>query len=1373
MVISAGKYEIQRYLPGALVQWSSVAATEIACPTREEFLGSLLLVDISGSTKLTAKLSESDRAKGAERISQLLNGFMSQLVNHVEASGGTVFNFGGDSLLAGWRARSADEIAQATWRSCDCAVRIRERFEGPTMAQGAIQLRTAVGAGEIALLHLLPRAGQRWLVVSGDCFSQIDHCGQLSDAGEILLSSDAWRLVSRHATGQPGRQGTVRFEGIEPYPVAESRKAKVPAVSKNLGVYLPKALRARLLSPLSEWLADLRSVTAMFAHIPGRDLDGDLGRLNDLVALSISIVTNAGGEVLHTLLHSSGLEVFAVFGLPGETHADNARRAVLAALRFSSELDVAGHGLSAGIATGETFCGALGAAHRSDYTVVGEAANTAARLASVAAGRILVDSVTAHETAGHVKFAGPWSLSVPGVRGGVAAFVPLTAQGGAASGGAPALVNRLSELDILTRYVDGIGSQKAGVLLIRGDPGIGKSALLRTFVERCRDRGLRVLVGGADDIERTAPYFAFRAIIREMVGLGDLRGREAGEKVQRFFDNRPDLAPLAPLLNDAMDLTLPETAEMQAMSGDGRSHNLRKLLIKILTGMAQPPVGLIVLEDVHWLDDVSGLLLGRLISGTVPIPIIVSTRNAETAADLQRWAGLQEFALQSLDLKPLGFEDTTALVRSFMRAEPPSGGFDEVVYAQSAGNPFLIGEICRMISERGAMNSGSASATPISGNRPSETALLSIAKVTVLSRTDRLPPDQQVVLKLASALGSTFAAADLAALPPVQQTDLNIGECLSRLQNAHLIKPVADRPDHFVFSHAIIRKAIYDSMLAEQRREAHRAIARTMEESRQPDNAENLPLILSHWERAEEAALSFNYLDRVAELRLRQFDNEAVVELINRFFRTAKELALEINTARRAAAWFLLGEASLNLGRALPARQAYEEGLRLSGVPLPGSSASLALHLVLDIAEQVWRRLRHRDATWVLKREIAQSQSDPFLLAAKAHEDLTRIYYFTSEKLRLVHATLRATNLAERNTLVSPTMAVNYASLGAICGVIPLRRQAAHYSRIASALSERIDRPGTRVRVHLLAGLYQTSIGSWNEAQDEFDAGLGHAAAVGDLRRWCELAVGLETICGPWLLTPAFNGVAPWELLVTRICDEGRRRGDIQVLGCGLLGGIRGHAALGDREAIAPMLDELGQIITERAGGLELVHCVEGASFLAEQAHGRGERQVARSWFDRGMQWCADLNPAMKTRTLPALVQLFDVAITQSDDKLMAASSVLAKLWRFARVYPIGRPAAFLAEATLRARRGQTRSAARAASKAFDEAVRLAAPAMAAAALQHPFGPADAAHRRQFDELLAGTAAPWGDVIRIDNGGVDFRAPPSTAPAMRRQRGWQ
>jgi len=136
------------------------------------------------------------------------------------------------------------------------------------------------------------------------------------------------------------------------------------------------------------------------------------------------------------------------------------------------------------------------------------------------------------------------------------------------------------------------------------------------------------------------------------------------------------------------------------------------------------------------------------------------------------------------------------------------------------------------------------------------------------------------------------------------------------------------------------------------------------------------------------------------------------------------------------------------------------------------------------------------------------------------------------------------------------------------------------------------------------------------------------------------------------------------------------------------------------------------------------------------------------------------------------LVELFDVAIEQGDGQLTAVRSVLAKLWRFARVYPVGRPAAFLAEARLRVRLGQTRRAGYAASQAFDEAVRVAAPAMAASALQHPAGPADPAHRRKFEDLLANTTAPWGDIIRLDAGGVDFRAPPASTPSLR-QRGWQ
>ena len=154
------------------------------------------------------------------------------------------------------------------------------------------------------------------------------------------------------------------------------------------------------------------------------------------------------------------------------------------------------------------------------------------------------------------------------------------------------------------------------------------------------------------------------------------------------------------------------------------------------------------------------------------------------------------------------------------------------------------------------------------------------------------------------------------------------------------------------------------------------------------------------------------------------------------------------------------------------------------------------------------------------------------------------------------------------------------------------------------------------------------------------------------------MAVGLETISGPWLLTSAFEGIAPWEILVQRICEEGRRRGDMQVLGCGLLGRLRGHAALGRWNAIETDLDELEQILHEKGDGLELVHSIEGASLLSEAARRRGNTTEAASWLERALSWCETLNPAMKTRTLPALARLFDVASDPDGGDLLAMQAL-------------------------------------------------------------------------------------------------------------------
>ena len=95
--------------------------------------------------------------------------------------------------------------------------------------------------------------------------------------------------------------------------------------------------------------------------------------------------------------------------------------------------------------------------------------------------------------------------------------------------------------------------------------------------------------------------------------------------------------------------------------------------------------------------------------------------------------------------------------------------------------------------------------------------------------------------------------------------------------------------------------------------------------------------------------------------------------------------------------------------------------------------------------------------------------------------------------MRVLYSTLRAINLAESFAQLSPVLATNYSNLGAICGIIPLRKRGEHYLRLASQLSGQLRIPTVTAKVNLLSGLYWTSIGEWQTAKSLFEPALEQA----------------------------------------------------------------------------------------------------------------------------------------------------------------------------------------------------------------------------------------------------------------------------------------
>ena len=186
--------------------------------------------------------------------------------------------------------------------------------------------------------------------------------------------------------------------------------------------------------------------------------------------------------------------------------------------------------------------------------------------------------------------------------------------------------------------------------------------------------------------------------------------------------------------------------------------------------------------------------------------------------------------------------------------------------------------------------------------------------------------------------------------------------------------------------------------------------------------------------------------------------------------------------------------------------------------------------------------------------------------------------------------------------------------------------------------------PATDAQVHLLTGLYETSVADWRSAKNHFELGLDDASRMGDWRRWSEIAVSLETITSPWFLTPIYAGEAAWVELVELIRATGKRRDDLQVLGCGLVAGLRGYTVLGNAQAVRECRDELRTLMEDHSAGIEMIHRLEAAAYLAADAFETGSGAVGKDWLERAGSYLGAINPAMKSRTLPALSAVFATA---------------------------------------------------------------------------------------------------------------------------------
>jgi len=607
--------------------------------------------------------------------------------------------------------------------------------------------------------------------------------------------------------------------------------------------------------------AEYKQVTVLFADVVhSMDIAAAVGaeRLREIMAELVDRFSAAVQRYGGTLDKFTGDGVMAVFGAPTALE-DHAFRACLAALdiqdetqRFAAEVesrDGVTLQLRVGLNSGQVIAGEIGSGALG-YTAVGEQVGMAQRMESVAPpGGVMLSESTARLIEGAATLGESELVGIKGVDAPVPARRLLgIAEVSRGAGRAESnLVGRRWELSavegLLERAIDGHGV----VVGVVGPPGIGKSRLVREVAAMAdRHGGVEVFSTYCESHTSQVPFHAVARLLRAATGVEGLDGQIARDRVRdRVLDADPeDLL----LLDDLLGIADPNTP-LPAIDPDARRRRLTALLNAALLARETPAV--YVVEDAHWIDEISESLLAEFLTVIPQTPsLLLVTYRPEYRGALIRVTGAQTIALA-----PLSDSETAALISALLGSDPSSGPLGQKIAERAAGNPFFTEEMVRDLAERGVLR-GEPGAY-LSAAEVGEVSVPITLQATIAARIDRLDAQAKRTLSAAAVLGARFT--------PDLLTALGIEAVVDDLLAAQFIDRVrfTGQPE-YVFHHPLIRTVAYESQLKSDRVEMHRRVAAAIE-SRDPAAAEeNAALIAEHLEAAGDLHAAYGWHMRAA-----------------------------------------------------------------------------------------------------------------------------------------------------------------------------------------------------------------------------------------------------------------------------------------------------------------------------------------------------------------------------------------------------------------------------------------------------------------------------------------------------------------------------